>query len=277
MLIIAYLTLIERKLLRLSQSRKGPDLVGSFGLLQPFSDGLKLISKHEVVWNARLFIYLLPSIRLYLIFLFWFPLTNSIIYFNLGAFYLLAVGSSLGLAMLGVGWFGGSTYSFIGGLRASAQIVSYEVVLSFFFLLYCSIDWTLNLFRLSFYLRVLLVGMLVPSAMWLVVLLAETNRAPFDIREGESELVRGFNTEYSGILFTILFLGEYGMIAGYRILRSYFLQGGWALGLPIILFILWVRSCFPRKRYDSLISILWVYYFPTVLVIMLSWVFYLII
>ena len=140
LLTIAFATLLERKLLSLSQSRKGPEVVGTMGLLQPFSDGLKLITKREILWNDRVFILLFPRIILVCIFIFWMPITSSIVYISLGCLFLLAVGSLNGLFVKAIGWFGGRTYSFMGGLRASAQIISYEVVLSFFFMLFCSVD-----------------------------------------------------------------------------------------------------------------------------------------
>ena len=273
LLTIAFATLLERKLLRLSQSRKGPEIVGSIGLLQPFSDGLKLLTKREILWSGRGFMLVVPRVMLLCIIIFWMPITSRIVYINLGCLYLLAVGSLSGLCVLAVGWYGGRSYSFIGGLRAAAQIISYEVVLSFFFLLFCSIEWSLNLFSLKFYWRGLIISLGLIFFLWIVIIVAETNRAPFDISEGESELVSGFNTEYSSILFTMLFIGEYGMIAGYRLLTSYFFIGSWIAGPLVIVIILWIRRCFPRKRYDTLMMLLWVYYFPLVIFVLISWVF----
>lgn len=273
LLTIAFATLLERKLLRLSQSRKGPEVVGSLGLLQPFSDGLKLLIKREILWSNRGFILVIPRVMLLCIIIFWMPMTSRIVYINLGCLYVLAVGSLSGLCVLAVGWYGGRSYSFIGGLRAAAQIISYEVVLSFFFLLFCCIEWSLNLFSLKFYWRGLIISMGLIFFLWIVIIVAETNRAPFDISEGESELVSGFNTEYSSILFTMLFIGEYGIIAGYRLLTSYFFLGRWIAGPLVIIVILWIRRCFPRKRYDSLIMLLWVYYFPLITIVLISWVF----
>jgi len=272
MLIIAFATLLERKLLRLSQNRKGPEVVGTIGLLQPFSDGLKLLSKCEILWNKRRFILLFPTVIMFSIIIFWAPLTSRIVHINLGCLFLLAVGSLSGLRVLAVGWYGGRSYSFMGGLRAAAQIISYEVVLSFFFFLFCCIEWSLNLFSLKFFWRGLFISLRFAFFLWMVIVLAETNRAPFDLREGESELVSGFNTEYSRVLFAILFIGEYGMIAAYSLLTSYFFLGSWFIGPLIIISVLWIRRCFPRKRYDFLITLLWVYYFPLVVFVLIRWV-----
>lgn len=271
LLIIAFATLIERKLLRFSQMRKGPEVVGTAGILQPFSDGLKLLTKREILWNNRVYMVGVPRIILVSIFVFWIPLTSRINHINYGCLFVLAVGSLSGLCVLAVGWYGGRSYSFIGGLRAAAQIISYEVVLSFFFFLFCRIEWSLDLFSLKNHWRFLAISLGALSIIWIRVIIAETNRAPFDISEGESELVRGFNTEYSSILFSILFLAEYGMIAAYGFLTAYFFLGRWGLGIMFIFIILWVRRCFPRKRYDSLIVLLWVYYFPLVVLVLMWW------
>jgi len=197
-----------------------------------------------------------PTIILLFIFLFWISLTSRIVFINLGCLYLLVIGSLAGLCVLAIGWFGGRTYSFMGGLRAAAQMVSYEVVLSFFFFMFCRLGWIIDLYSLSSYSCRRVVGLFFFLPLWLVTIIAETNRAPFDISEGESELVSGFNTEYSRLLFTIIFLGEYGLIAGYSSLSSYFFLGNWIRGILFSVIILWVRRCFPRKRYDVLIILL---------------------
>ena len=148
LLTIAYATLLERKLLRFSQLRKGPEVVGSFRIFQPFSDGLKLLTKREILWSNRGYILIVPRVMLLCIFLFWVPITSSIVFMNLGCLYILAVGSLTGLCVLLAGWSGGRSYSIMGGLRADAQIISYEVVVSFFFFLLRCIDWSVKLFSI---------------------------------------------------------------------------------------------------------------------------------
>ena len=158
-------------------------------------------------------------------FIFWLPLSNSISLMNLGCLFILAVGSLFSLCVLAVGWCGGRSYSFIGGLRAAAQMISYEVVLSFFILIFCCIDWSFNTFSLQYFPGGLIRALCCVFFLWILVVVAETNRAPFDISEGESELVRGFNVEYARVLFTMLFIREYGAIIAYRFLTSYFFFG----------------------------------------------------
>lgn len=272
LLAIAFVTLLERKLLRYSQIRKGPEITGSLGLLQPISDGLKLLVKIEINWGNKRIIIRAPTIILLTMFLFWVPLTNSIFQMNLGCVILLAIGSVSGLTVLFTGWLGGRSYSFMGGLRAAAQIISYEVVLSFFFFILCRIDWSISLFafQIGFVRSLVSIGLIL--LLWLVTIIAETNRAPFDIREGESELVRGFNTEYSRVLFTTLFIAEYGMLAAYGLLSSHMFLGSWLGGAFFISACLWIRACFPRKRYDSLMALLWIYYFPLILLLMIFYI-----
>jgi len=267
LLSVAFVTLLERSLLSYSQRRKGPNLVGVYGLLQPFSDGIKLLTKLQPLWGNSFFIIFSPLIFWFFCLAFWISITDAII-INKNSFLWILVFRSLGGIIIFLrGWNGGRVYSILGGIRASAQMISYEVVLSFFFLMrlcYASkfsfkeikIRRIFNSFFWRFFFTV---------PLWLISILAETNRAPFDLTEGESELVRGFNTEYSSSSFTLLFLGEYSMILAFSFIRRIIFFFNWNFFLFFLVFMLWVRSCFPRKRYDFLINLIWKELFPAVI------------
>jgi len=217
LLSVAFVTLIERSLLRYSQRRKGPNLVGVYGLLQPFRDGIKLLTKIQPMWRNSFFISFSPLIFWFTCLSFWISITDARMVNKTSFLWLLVFRSLGGIIIFLRGWNGGSIYSVLGGIRASAQIISYEVVLSFFFLirLCYSSKFSFKEIKIrrifnSFFWRFFLI-----MPLWLISILAETNRAPFDLTEGESELVRGFNTEYSSSSFTLLFLGEYSIILAF--------------------------------------------------------------
>lgn len=158
----------------------------------------------------------------------------------------------------------------MGGVRASAQIISYEVVMSFFFLCGVRIFFTFSFSssKSRMNLTEYFFGRFFFLPCWMMVILAETNRAPFDLTEGERELVSGFNTEYSSFPFTLLFLGEYSFIILFSFFSSFLFWGNFYFGVIFIFFILWIRRCYPRKRYDFLINIIWLEVFPLILLIM---------
>lgn len=265
---VAFITLLERKLLRYSQSRKGPNLVGPLGLLQPFRDGLKLLVKQEPLWGNNFFISIPPILFWVVTLIFWSNLREAGSINRISFLWLMVFRSLGGILTFLTGWNGGRVYSVMGGIRASAQIVSYEVVLSFFFLMallgrgqlnFVSLEGGYPIMRFS-------QGWFILLPLWLLSILAETNRAPFDLTEGESELVRGFNTEYAALSFTLLFLGEYAIILGFRIITSFLFFQTWAYSILFRVFILWIRRCFPRKRYDFLIRLMWGLIFPLLMV-----------
>ena len=267
---VAFVTLWERKVLRYAQSRKGPNLVGTLGVLQPFSDGLKLLTKEKSFWGGNSTILSLSPLLFFIInLLAWLSLPLRGLRLRRGLLCLLVFRSLGGLLIFLTGWNGGRRYSFIGGVRASAQIISYEVVISFFFLarLRMFFRFSFRNTKLSFSLREYWLGGFFFLPCWIIILLAETNRAPFDLTEGESELVRGFNTEYSSFPFTLLFLGEYSFIILFSSFTSFLFFGNFLFGGLIVFFVLWIRSCFPRKRYDFLINIIWLEIFPIVLLL----------
>ena len=271
LLTIAFITLFERKILRFTQIRKGPNLVGRMGILQPFADGVKLLTKESPQpLVGRWAIILRPFYIFVLSLIIWLP-TYQITTLNLNnrVCFILLLRSFVGILTFFTGWGGGRSYSFIGGLRASAQVISYEVIL--FFTIVLPI-----LFHISFDLRRLtnegiiivnkrsigLISFFPIFFIWVVTILAETNRAPFDLTEGESELVRGFNTEYSSAPFVFLFLGEYGFILFFSHLSRILFFRTNLLTVVFVFTILWIRSNFPRKRYDLLMEEMWIVLFP---------------
>ncbi len=280
---VAYLTLAERKVIGYMQHRKGPNVVGVYGLLQPLADGLKLFTKEVIVPNhVSIFLYFFsPVLALLLAILVWsvFPFgqTKVISDISLSLLFILAV-SSIGVyAILISGWSSNSKYAFIGSLRAAAQMISYEVSIGLILIsvILCSGTLNLSLLILCQYQSIWFIFPLLPAAiMFFISCLAETNRAPFDLTEGESELVSGYNVEYSSMAFALFFLAEYSHIIFMSFLFSLlFLGGGHILyfskdififlkgGLIVFLFI-WVRASFPRLRYDQLMTLLWKTYLP---------------
>jgi NADH-ubiquinone oxidoreductase chain 1 len=220
---VAFLTLLERKILGYVHLRKGPNLVGIFGLMQPMRDGVKIVTKQTVMTNFRkINIILAPTIFFFLRLFIWISiLQEGSVAFTNRFLFLLFVSRIGALIILLTGWGGGRTFSFLGGIRASAQIISYEVILSFLLSLRFLFFYNLRFFDLEEKIIldrwVSLIGIL---RLIMLVVLAETNRAPFDLTEGESELVRGFNTEFSSTLFVLLFLGEYRFILFFSVTLS---------------------------------------------------------
>nr|YP_010024609.1 NADH dehydrogenase subunit 1 [Odorrana exiliversabilis]QOP62205.1 NADH dehydrogenase subunit 1 [Odorrana exiliversabilis] len=283
LLAVAFLTLVERKVLGYMQTRKGPNVVGPFGLLQPIADGLKLFTKEPIrpsTSSQALFI-LAPSLALALAMIMWVPLPLPTPYsdLNLGILFILAISSLTVYTILGSGWASNSKYALIGALRAVAQTISYEVTLALIVL--CSIFLTggfaLSAFSLSQQYTYLILPLWPLAIMWFVSTLAETNRAPFDLTEGESELVSGFNVEYAGGPFALFFLAEYANILMMNTLSTIMFLNSClpVLALSTTLLMtkasvlsvcfLWVRASYPRFRYDQLMHLLWKNFLPLTL------------
>jgi NADH-quinone oxidoreductase subunit H len=286
LLAVAYLTYAERKVLAMAQLRKGPNVVGPFGLLQPIADGLKLLMKETVIPSGanRLVFVAAPILTFVLALVAWavIPFADGVAVsnINVGVLYLFAI-SSLGVyGVIMAGWASNSKYAFLGALRSAAQMVSYEVSIGFVIVTVLLCVGSLNLNDVVLAQRhVWFVIPLLPMAViFFVSGLAETNRSPFDLPEGESELVAGYMVEYSAMTFALFFLGEYANMIMVSAMTSILFLGGWLapLGLtfisgPIWFFLkiaavlfcfLWVRATFPRFRYDQLMRLGWKVFLP---------------
>ncbi|NDC56097.1 MAG: NADH-quinone oxidoreductase subunit NuoH [Alphaproteobacteria bacterium] len=301
---VAYLTYAERRVLAAMQMRKGPNVVGPFGLLQPIADGVKLLGKETIIpAGADMVLFIgAPILTFFLALSAWavIPFDAKLVLadINVGILYLFAI-SSLGVyGIIIAGWASNSKYSFLGSLRSAAQMVSYEVSIGLVMITVLLCVGSLNLGKIIeaqregwFVFRLFApdgwavgVPLLFPMAVvFFISALAETNRHPFDLPEGESELVGGFNTEYSSMSFALFFLGEYANMILLSAMTSILFLGGWlpphdsvafvpgfiwfALKIAAVLFVfLWVRAALPRYRYDQLMRIGWKFFLPVSLV-----------
>ena len=284
---VAYLTYAERKVLAAVQLRKGPNVVGMFGLGQPFADAVKMLFKETVVPAGanRLLFVLAPMITFGLAVVAWavIPVNNGwgIADLNVGILYLVAI-SSLGVyGIIIAGWASNSKYAFLGALRSAAQMVSYEVSMGFVIVsvLLCAGSLNLNDIVLAQRTIWFFIPLFPMFIVFFISALAETNRSPFDLPEGESEIVAGFFVEYSAMTFGLFFLGEYANMILMSGLTTILFLGGWLapfgilpwlpgpiwfiLKIFVCLFVfLWVRATFPRYRYDQLMRLGWKVFLP---------------
>nr|YP_010127270.1 NADH dehydrogenase subunit 1 [Paraconotrochus antarcticus]QPO84674.1 NADH dehydrogenase subunit 1 [Paraconotrochus antarcticus] len=282
---VAFFTLVERKGLGYMQSRKGPNIVGVGGLLQPFVDGIKLFTKELVIpHHTNWFVFLFAPVFSFLLALvIWgvIPYNKGVTLgdLGLGVLYALAVSSISVYAVLMSGWVSYSKFALLGAVRAAAQMISYEVSIGLIIITVILCVGSLNLtqivvsqFQGWFICPLFSVGIL-----FFVSILAETNRAPFDLTEGESELVSGYNVEYASMSFALFFLAEYAHIIFMSCLMIILFFGGWlspvefygggtewlSLKTTFMVFLfIWVRASFPRIRYDQLMSLLWKGFLP---------------
>nr|UPY85910.1 NADH dehydrogenase subunit 1 [Acrossocheilus kreyenbergii] len=289
LLAVAFLTLVERKVLGYMQLRKGPNVVGPYGLLQPIVDGVKLFTKEPVRPSTAspLLFLAAPVLALTLAMILWapIPMPYPMIDLNLGILFILALSSLAVYSILGSGWASNSKYALIGALRAVAQTISYEVSLGLILLsvIIFSGGYTLQTFNTTQESIWLLIPAWPLAAMWYISTLAETNRAPFDLTEGESELVSGFNVEYAGGPFTLFFLAEYANILLMNTLSAVlFLGASHIPSIPELTTVnlmikaallsavfLWVRASYPRFRYDQLMHLVWKNFLPLTLAFVL--------
>lgn len=286
---VAYLTYFERKVIGAMQMRVGPSVVGPFGLLQPLADGLKLFAKETIFPSrAHKFVFVLAPVLTFVLGLAaWavIPVGEGLVFadINVGILYLLAI-SSLGVyGIILAGWASNSKYAFLGGLRSAAQMVSYEVSIGLVIVTVLLCAGSLNLSDIVLAQRHMWYALpLFPMfIVFIISILAETNRAPFDLPEAESELVSGYNVEYSSMTFALFFLGEYANMILMSALAVILFLGGWLppfewsvwswvpgpvwfmAKVAFVLFIfLWSRATFPRYRYDQLMRLGWKVFLP---------------
>nr|YP_010527050.1 NADH dehydrogenase subunit 1 [Acherontia lachesis]UXR12387.1 NADH dehydrogenase subunit 1 [Acherontia lachesis]WMQ52925.1 NADH dehydrogenase subunit 1 [Acherontia lachesis] len=272
---VAFLVLLERKVLGYIQLRKGPNKVGFLGILQPFSDAIKLFSKETTYPNFSNYYcyYFSPVISFILSLLVWMliPYYFNMISFNLGLLFFLCCTSMGVYTVMIAGWSSNSNYALLGGLRAVAQTISYEVSMALILMSSIIMVMDFNLMNFYYYQKLIwMMFLMLPlSLVWISSMLAETNRTPFDFAEGESELVSGFNIEYSSGGFALIFLAEYSSILFMSFLFVIIYMGGYSLSLVFyfklslmsFLFI-WVRGTLPRYRYDKLMYLAWKSYLP---------------
>ncbi len=286
---VAYLTLAERKVLAAMQARKGPNVVGPFGMAQPFADALKMLTKETIIPTGanRILFVIAPLLTMTLAMIAWavIPVNDgwAVADINVGILYLFAI-SSLGVyGIVIAGWASNSKYAFLGALRSAAQMVSYEVSMGFVIVTVLLCAGSLNLTEIvraqeHVWFFIPLFPMFI---VFFISTLAETNRAPFDLPEGESEIVGGFHVEYGAMTFGLFFLGEYANMILMSAMTSILFLGGWLSPIPfppftwvpgpiwfiakicaVLFMFVWVRATFPRFRYDQLMRLGWKVFLP---------------
>lgn len=289
---VAYLTYAERKILSAMQRRQGPTLVGPMGLFQPIADGIKLFSKEIIIPSqAHKIIFLLAPILMFtLSMVVWavIPFDQGLVLsdINVGLLYVIAVSSMGVYGVIMAGWASNSRYAFLGGMRSASQMISYEVSMGMVILCVVLCTGSLNLSEIvlaerPLWMQILLFPMLI---VFFISALAETNRSPFDLPEGESELSGGFMVEYSAMPFAMFFLAEYANMILMSAMTTILFLGGWlppfgieflsfvpgfiwfGLKISLLLFIfVWVRATMPRYRYDQLMRLGWKIFLPLTL------------
>jgi NADH-quinone oxidoreductase subunit H len=286
---VAYFTIAERKIMGIIQRRRGPNVIGFVGLLQPLADGLKLFAKETILpSNSNIIVFLIAPILSFLLSLIsWsvIPLTETIVLsdINVGILYLFATSSLSVYGIIMAGWSSNSKYPFLGALRSAAQMISYEISIGFIIVNVCVCSGSFNLSSIVYAQKNIwfIVPLFPMFVMFYISMLAETNRHPFDLPEAEAELVSGYNVEYSAMTFALFFLGEYANMLLMSAFSAILFLGGW---LPIInifplnympgsfwfslklilgvIFFIITRATLPRYRYDQLMHIGWKCFLP---------------
>ena len=294
LLCVAYLTYAERRVIGLMQMRRGPNVVGPFGLLQPIADAVKLLFKEVIVPTraSKIVFIISPMITFILSLIGWavVPFAPGVVLadINVGVLYVLAI-SSLGVyGIIMAGWASNSKYAFLGAIRSSAQMISYEVSMGLVIVTVLLVTGTLNLSQIVEYQRTMpfwIQLLMAPMAViFFISVLAETNRLPFDLPEAEAELVAGYNVEYSSMAFALFFLGEYANMILVSAITVTLFMGGYLppfnieflevvpglvwfiIKVTFLLFVfLWLRATLPRYRYDQLMRIGWKFFLPLTL------------
>jgi NADH-quinone oxidoreductase subunit H len=286
---VAYFTIAERKLMGSIQRRKGPNVIGFVGLLQPLADGLKLFAKETILpSNSNIYVFLLAPLLTFMLSLIgWsvIPLSEQILIsdINLGILYLLAISALSVYGIIMAGWSSNSKYPFLGSLRSAAQMISYEISIGFIIVNICLCVGSFNLSSIVLAQKnIWFVFPLLPMfILFYISMLAETNRHPFDLPEAEAELVSGYNVEYSAMTFALFFLGEYANMLLMSTFSSILFLGGWLPLLNIfpfnwlpgsfwlsfkillgVIFFILTRAALPRYRYDQLMYIGWKSFLP---------------
>lgn len=289
---VAYFTIAERKIMGIIQRRKGPNVIGFLGLLQPLADGLKLFVKETIFpSNSNIVIFLIaPMLTFILSLIGWavLPFSEQIVLsdLNVGVLYLFATSSLSVYGIILAGWSSNSKYPFLGALRSAAQMISYEVSIGFIIINVCVCVGSFNLSSivLTQYNVWFVIPLLPMFIIFCVSMLAETNRHPFDLPEAEAELVSGYNVEYSAMTFALFFLGEYANMLLMSAFVTILFLGGWlpVMNLPIffifpgsfwfslkialgVVFFIVTRATLPRYRYDQLMYIGWKSFLPLAL------------
>nr|YP_009502512.1 NADH dehydrogenase subunit 1 [Alasmidonta varicosa]AWV82785.1 NADH dehydrogenase subunit 1 [Alasmidonta varicosa]UZC55600.1 NADH dehydrogenase subunit 1 [Alasmidonta varicosa] len=273
---VAFFTLLERKALGYFQIRKGPNKLGIIGIPQPLADALKLFIKEWVTPTSSNFLpfIMTPTTMLILALSMWqlFPSFSLSAQLTLGMLLFLCISSLAVYTTLMAGWSSNSKYALLGAIRAMAQTISYEVTMTLIIIFYLFLTMQMDIVSIRMTnMSAWAVMLFLPlSAMWLAVILAETNRAPFDFAEGESELVSGFNIEYGSAGFAFLFMAEYSNILMMSLMTSCLLTSTLMMSIPVAIIFLWARATLPRYRYDLLMAMAWKSFLPLSLAILMA-------